>query len=132
MVPIGSIVAYIGTPAFLHKNAPDYLIADGSTVAAKQYKYLAEALGTVGDTITLPDLTARFLKGADTSGAVGKAGGSISHRHGGSISQPTGDVHNSGHGGVEANSRFHGHNLTIDESNHEPPYSTVLWIIRVK
>jgi hypothetical protein len=132
MVPIGSIVAYIGTREFLAKNNPDYLVADGSTVPARQYKYLADALGVTGDTITLPDYTARFLKGADASGVVGKQGGSSTHSHTGSISQPTEDVHNSGQGGVHANSRFHRHNLTVDPSDHEPPYATVLWIIRVK
>jgi len=132
MIPIGSIVAYIGTRDFLAKENPDYLVADGSKVSAKEYKYLATALGTTGDTITLPDYTSRFLKGADASGIVGNNGGSSTHSHSGSISQPNDDVHNSGEGGVEANSRFHTHNVSIAESNNEPPYSTVLWIIRVK
>jgi microcystin-dependent protein len=132
MVPIGSIIAYIGTPAFLHTNDPDFLLADGSTLPAAKYKFLAEALGTTGDTITLPDLSSRFLKGADEGGKVCAEGGSSAHHHDASVSQPTEGVHASGEGGVEANSRFHRHTVTISDAGHEPPFMTVHWIIRVK
>lgn len=132
MIPIGSIIAYVGTAAFLHENDPDYHMADGSTLPAKEYKNLAKALGVQGDIITLPDLRDRFLKGAKDESERGKQGGSASHSHSGSTAKSTTDLHNSGDGRVQGNSIYHTHAVTISEASHEPPFSSVVWIIRVR
>lgn len=74
-VPVGIILSFMGNVV-----PTGFLLCDGAAVSREQYAQLFACIGTtygVGDsqtTFNLPNLTGRFLQGAETAGIVKEAG----------------------------------------------------------
>ena len=82
LLPTGSVEMYAGQ----YNNIPSgWLLCDGSAVSRTTYKDLFDIVGTqfgVGDgssTFNLPDLQAKFPRGATSSADAGATGGSDTH-----------------------------------------------------
>jgi len=134
MVPIGSIIAYVGTLEALKADNPHFLPAEGQELRSRDYKHLARALGATGETIRLPDLRGRFLKGVNGTDKVLQTGGSTTHVHSASCNE-SGAPHEVRNGGRHTGSNSagnHTHVVTVSENNHEPPFTSVRWIVRVR
>jgi hypothetical protein len=102
-VPIGTVLDYFCvTPCTIPVG---YALADGSTVTDP-----ASPLNGV----TLPDLRAKFVRGANTLGDVGNTGGTISHTH--SVDPPnTQTTSNGAHThGLSSTSGSNGNTKSVD------------------
>ncbi len=135
MVPIGSIIAYVGTLEALKADNPDFLPAEGQELRSRDYKHLARALGATGETIRLPDMRGRFLKGTEENGSVSESGGTKTHSHPAHCANNDHPQHRHHDGGGHTGNWIfgvHDHAVSVTEMPHEPPFTTVRWIVRVR
>lgn len=78
VLPVGTVIPYLGRISTLTDVPPGWLVCDGSEVKASQYPELRAALGTsygrpsAADTFKLPNLQGLFLRGFDPGGTVDK------------------------------------------------------------
>ena len=120
----------------VHTAAPaaptGWLVCDGSAVSRTTYSGLFTAIGTTygaGDgstTFNLPQLIGGFVRGWDPPGGVG---GSETHGHGNQTGTESGGALNQPGSSGTFNIRV-GHDHTIFDDNHLPPYLDLLPIIK--
>lgn len=134
--PTGTIVPFAG------KTLPepnDWDFCDGRKVSKTdpKYKNLYRVIGTIwgGNDIPdfkLPDLRSRFIMGAQTSAEVSGTGGTTEHNHSGWTGNAKGDAYGIKDGGDNppAATGFVSQH-SIPSSSHLPPYSQLLYIIRL-
>jgi microcystin-dependent protein len=82
LVPAGAVMPFAGS-----SPPPGWLVCDGSAISRTTYADLYAVVGVAfgtGDgstTFNLPDMRARFARGADGATPLGATGGSASHSH---------------------------------------------------
>ncbi len=126
-VPVGSIIAWAKDLSGVPDLPDNYAECNGQVVNDPESPLIG---------VTLPSMNAgMFLKGYPSSGNVG---GSISHTH--NVTGPTNSSLYSvsvtqgdpPHVNVEQPGHSHDVNINTSEYFHEPPYYTVVWVMRIK
>jgi len=111
-LPSGTIVAYYG------KEVPaGWVLCDGRALL---------------DGRRTPDLRNRFIMGIDPAAGtpIGEVGGSTGHRHDAVTGRPREKDERTESGGDHAANDGHTHEVTVQPSNHLPPYVKLVYIMK--
>jgi len=111
-LPSGTIVAYYGTDV-----PAGWVLCDGRTLPNGR---------------RTPDLRNRFIMGMDPAAGtpLGASGGSTGHRHDAVSGRPRGKQEEVDSGDEHAANDDHTHEVTVQPSNHLPPYVQLFFIMK--
>lgn len=110
-LPSGAVIAFSG-----EEIPPGWTLCDGRSTPSGR---------------VTPDLRGRFIRGAERNADLGSTGGSDGHGHTGSTGQAQGSTVglDRDNDAYPPTSR-HTHNVSIEETNHLPPFTSLLYIMK--